>query len=104
MSRGLILHAGLLGFFLFLGYGFQTIGLLYTSTSNAGFITGLSVVLVPFLSVLLLKHKMTRYTWISALLAALGLYLLAFSGSSYSLNRGDVFILLCAAAFALHVA
>lgn len=103
MSWSLILHASLLGFFLFLGYAFQTIGLLYTSTSNAGFITGLSVILVPFLSVFLLKHRITRYIWISALLAATGLYLLAFAGSSYSMNRGDVLILLCAAAFALHV-
>ncbi|MNM93505.1 putative DMT superfamily transporter inner membrane protein [compost metagenome] len=64
----------------------------------------MSVILVPFLSMLLLKHRITRYTWISALLAAIGLYLLAFAGSSYSMNRGDALILLCAIAFALHVA
>jgi drug/metabolite transporter (DMT)-like permease len=32
------------GLALFAGYGFQTVGLQYTTASNAGFITGLSVV------------------------------------------------------------
>lgn len=89
---------------MFLGYGFQTIGLLYTTTSNTGFITGLSVVLVPFLSLALLKHAISRYTWFSAALAAIGLYLLTFTGSALSLNKGDALILLCAIAFALQVA
>ncbi len=87
-----------------MGYGFQTMGLLYTTTSNTGFITGLSVVLVPFLSLALLKHAISRYTWFSAALAAVGLYLLAFAGSALSLNKGDALILLCAIAFALQVA
>lgn len=98
-------HAALLGLFLFLGYSFQTVGLLYTSTSNAGFITGLSVVIVPFLSFWLLKHRISRFTWISALLAAVGLYLLAFAGTrGLALNRGDALVFLCAIAFGLHVA
>lgn len=98
-------HAALLGLFLFLGYSFQTVGLLYTSTSNAGFITGLSVVIVPFLSFWLLKHRISRFTWISALLAAAGLYLLAFADTQgLALNRGDALVFLCAIAFGLHVA
>ena len=36
-----------IGLALFAGYGFQTVGLQYTTASNAGFITGLSVVLTP---------------------------------------------------------
>lgn len=100
----MLLHSSLLGLFLFMGYAFQTIGLLYTTTSNAGFITGLSVVFVPFLSLILLKHPITKYTWLSALLAAAGLYLLAFAGTALSINRGDFLIFLCAIAFALHVA
>lgn len=104
LSWKMLGHASLLGVFLFMGYAFQTVGLLYTTTSNAGFITGLSVILVPFLSLILLKHPISRYTWISAILAAIGLYLLAFAGSSISINKGDLLIFLCAIAFALHVA
>lgn len=97
-------HSLLLGLFLFMGYAFQTVGLLYTTTSNTGFITGLSVVLVPFLSLLLLRHAISRYTWIGAALAAAGLYLLTFTGSALSLNKGDGLVLLCAIAFALQIA
>lgn len=104
ISGKMLLHSCLLGLFLFLGYAFQTVGLLYTTTSNAGFITGLSVVFVPFLALLLLKSPISRYTWISALLAAAGLYLLAFNGTALTLNKGDFLIFLCAVAFALHVA
>jgi len=80
------------------------VGLLYTTTSNTGFITGLSVILVPFLALFLLQHPISRYTWLSAILAAIGLYLLAFAGSAFALNRGDFLVFLCAIAFALHVA
>ncbi|OAB46130.1 DMT family transporter [Paenibacillus glacialis] len=103
LSWKILKHASLLGIFLFMGYAFQTVGLLYTTTSNAGFITGLSVIFVPFLSLILLKYPISRYTWLSALLAAIGLYLLTFTGSSFSLNKGDLLIFLCAIAFALHV-
>ncbi|OMD83506.1 EamA family transporter [Paenibacillus odorifer] len=104
LSFRMVRDSLLLGLFLFMGYGFQTMGLLYTTTSNTGFITGLSVVLVPFLSLALLKHAISRYTWFSAALAAIGLYLLTFTGSALSLNKGDALILLCAIAFALQVA
>ncbi|MGG3281900.1 DMT family transporter [Paenibacillus solani] len=103
ISGKMLLHACLLGLFLFIGYAFQTAGLLYTTTSNAGFITGLSVVLVPFLSYVLLKHAISRFTWLSALLAASGLYLLTFTGAGMSLNKGDLLVFVCAIGFALHI-
>ena len=50
--------AGLMvGFFLFVGYLLQTFGLLYTTSSKAGFLTGLSIVMVPILSFIFLKQK-----------------------------------------------
>lgn len=104
LSRAMLGHAALLGLFLFIGYTFQTVGLLYTTTSNAGFITGLSVVLVPFLSFWLLRHSISRFTWFSALLAAAGLYMLTFAGDSFTWNKGDALVFLCAIGFALHVA
>jgi len=39
----------IMGLVLLFGYAFQTIGLQYTTSSNAGFITGVSVVLVPII-------------------------------------------------------
>lgn len=57
LDKQLIRAGFILGIWLCLGYAFQTIGLLYTTSSKAGFITGLNVVLVPFLSFMILKQK-----------------------------------------------
>lgn len=103
-TRQLLLHGALLGVFLFGGYAFQTIGLVYTTTTNAGFITGLSVVLVPFISLRLAKQRLQPPTWIAAVLALAGLYFLAFNGGAVQLNEGDGFVLLCSFCFALHIA
>lgn len=103
-SKALMKDGIKLGIWLFGGYAFQTIGLLYTTTTNTGFITGLSVVLVPFLMVLLAKERLQGQTWIAALLALLGLYLLTFNGKGFHWNLGDVLVLLCAVCFAMHIA
>lgn len=101
-NKKLLKSGTLLGFWLFLGYGFQTVGLLYTTSSKAGFITGLSVVLVPLLSYVLLKQKLNWQIGFSSLLAVAGLYLLTIH-NSFSLNIGDGYVLLCAVSFALHI-
>ena len=90
------------GFFLFLAYGTQTIGLQYTTASNAGFITGLSIVLVPVL-VALTTRKLPHNLTISGIFSAtIGLALLSL-GTSFRLNYGDLFVLFCAFFFALHI-
>jgi drug/metabolite transporter (DMT)-like permease len=91
-----------LGFFLFLGYAFQTIGLLYTTSSKAGFITGLSVMIVPLLSVWILKEKPRSIMFLGAIVGAIGLYFLTV-GDMTGLNLGDLLVFFCAIAFALHI-
>lgn len=101
-DKKLMLSGMMLGFWLFIGYAFQTLGLLYTTSSKAGFITGLSVVLVPLLMIGILKQRpgVNSFTGVAA--ATLGMYLLTMSDVS-SLNIGDGFVLICAAGFALHI-
>lgn len=97
-------YAGsIIGLFLFIGYTFQTIGLQYTTSSNAGFITGLSVVLVPILYSVFNKTRPNTKTMITAILAACGLYLLSFTTSSFHLAYGDFLVLICAFGFAFHI-
>jgi drug/metabolite transporter (DMT)-like permease len=91
-----------LGVWLFSGYLFQTVGLIYTTSSKAGFITGLSVVLVPLFSYFLLKHKIGRNALLGVLLATTGLYLLTF-GDVTGVNLGDLLVLFCAISFALQI-
>lgn len=89
------------GLALFAGYGFQTVGLQYTTASNAGFITGLSVVLTPLLGGLLLRQSPGRWPVTGALLAAAGLGLLSLQ--ALEVRRGDALVLGCAVAFATHI-
>ena len=89
------------GLALFAGYGFQTVGLQYTTASNAGFITGLSVVLTPLLAGLVLRQPPGRWPVAGALLAAVGLGLLSLQ--ALEVRRGDALVLGCAVAFATHI-
>jgi len=102
------LRAGFeIGTLMWLGYEFQTAGLLYTSASKSAFLTGVSVVLVPLLLAILWRRHINRYTLAGVATAFIGLYLLcvphAQGLSLTSLNRGDLLTLACAIAFAFQI-
>ncbi|MFD9626703.1 DMT family transporter [Peribacillus muralis] len=101
-NKGLLLAGIHIGVWLFLGYGFQTIGLNYTTPAKTGFITGLSVVMVPVFSLLLLKHRLSRPTVIGVGAATAGLYLMTFADRS-TMNTGDFLVFLCAISFAMQI-
>lgn len=93
--------AGLvMGAFLTAGYVFQTLGLEKTSSSNAGFITGLFVVITPLMGALVLRQRIGGLAWAAAGVSAAGLYLL--SGTE-GFNGGDGLVLLCAISFSAHI-
>lgn len=104
--------AGLLtGLSLWLGYTCQTTGLLYTTPAHSGFLTGLSVVVVPPLALLFLKEKMNRDVITGVLLAAAGLGLMTFGGeaqladppANLDIVRGDMISFGCTIAFAFQI-
>lgn len=91
----------LAGIALFLGASFQQWGIVYTTAGKAGFITGLYVIIVPILG--LFWHQRPRWgTWTGAVLAAIGMYLLSFSGT-LTVNIGDILVLGSAFFWATHV-
>ena len=102
--------AGLrMGLFLTAGYVAQTLGIEHTSAANAGFITGLFVVLTPLFGAALRVAWRAKASpqegplaWLAALAAGAGLYLLAGAGGRLHW-LGDGLELLCACAFAAHV-
>ncbi|HEX6713770.1 MAG TPA: DMT family transporter [Thermoleophilaceae bacterium] len=93
---------GVMGVFLTGGYIFQTLGLERTSPSDAGFITGMFVVLTPVLGALFLRERVSPLAWAAAGVSALGLYLLSGTGGDFTL-RGDGLVLLCAFSLAAHI-
>ncbi len=92
---------GIAGIFLFAGATLQQVGLQYTTAGKAGFITGLYIFFVPLIG-LLFGLRTSKGTWLGALLAIVGLYLLSVR-EDFTLSYGDTLLLLCAVAFAAHV-
>ena len=96
------LFAGsLVGFFLCAGFAFQTVGLLHTTPAKSGFITGISVVLVPFLYILVTRKSPGWFSFAGGFMATVGLFLL--SGASFKPELGDTLTFICAIIFAAHV-
>jgi drug/metabolite transporter (DMT)-like permease len=96
-------RAGLvMGGFLTAGYVAQTLGLEHTTASNAGFITGLFVVLTPFFGALLFGLRPARVAWLAAGVSAVGLLLLSGAGGDFKLS-GDGLEFVCACSFAFHI-
>jgi drug/metabolite transporter (DMT)-like permease len=100
LDRAGWIAGGIMGGFLTAGYIFQTIGLKYTTASNAGFITGMFVVLTPLFGMIFLKQRAGWYAWVAAGISAFGLYLLSGVGG---VRSGDVLVFGCACSFALHI-
>jgi len=103
INHSTILNGTLIGFFLLIGYTFQTVGLKYTSSSNAGFITGLSVVLVPIIYSIIKKHLPRISTIITVILSAVGLYFISVQSGTFNPGQGDLLVLVCAFGFAMHI-
>lgn len=101
ISQPLVLSGILMGVVLALGINLQQVGLLFTSVTNSGFITGLYVIVVPLLS-LALGHKAGPGIWLGALLAVLGMLLLSV-GAHFQLALGDGLQLIGAFIWGLHV-
>ena len=100
-ARSLLLGGALAGAALFLGASLQQVGMVYTTAGNAGFITGLYVVIVPLLG-LCWGQRPSLGTWLGAMLAAYGLFLLSVS-ARFSIGYGDLLELAGAFFWAGHV-
>ncbi|HBR09848.1 TPA: hypothetical protein DD712_01155 [Candidatus Acetothermia bacterium] len=106
INRRSLLRGILIGLSLFGGYLFQTWGLIYTTATKSGLITGLYVIIVPLIAFFFLKERMRYAVWLGVGVALLGLvFLLLGTGGVEppALNIGDLLTLICALFFALHI-
>jgi drug/metabolite transporter (DMT)-like permease len=100
-TKNLLFSGSLAGLFLFAGASLQQVGLVYTTAGNAGFITGLYVVIVPIMG-LALGQRTHAGTWLGAFLAATGLYFLSIT-ADFTIAWGDLLELIGAFFWAAHV-
>ena len=86
---------------LFVASGLQQLGLVYTTPGKAGFITAMYIILVPVLGLFLGKRPRSA-VWASVGIASVGLYLISGAGAA-PINRGDLYMLGSAFAFAVQI-
>ena len=93
------------GILLFLAYFTQTVGQLYSGISNAAFITAIYVVLVPFIAWLVLKKRPQTKMFFLVFLTLGGILILTYVPGApiFSMNFGNLMLLLCAVGFASHL-
>ena len=93
--------------FLFGGYVLQTAGLAFTTPSRSAFITGMCVLMVPFVAWALLRRAPRVGVMAGVVLASAGMYLMTLAGKEVAATGstwlGDVLTLGCAISYAFHV-
>ena len=99
--RPLLLGGVLMGLALTVGINLQQVGLLFTSVTNSGFITGLYVIVVPLLG-LFIGQRAGLGIWLGALLAVFGMFLLSV-GDDFQVASGDWLQLAGAFVWGIHV-
>ncbi len=99
-----VLKPGLvLGVLLFGGYALQTLGLEHTTPSRSAFVTGLTVLFVPFIAWRLTRQRPPVRAFVAPVLALFGLQRLTGVTWGDALPFGDVLTLGCAVLYAVHI-
>lgn len=88
---------------LFLGFFLQTMSSKFITASKVAFFTGSYVIFIPFLAWALYKKRPHIAAFIAAVITVIGLYLLTSFDGLGSIKAGDLFALLCAVVFAVHL-
>jgi drug/metabolite transporter (DMT)-like permease len=92
----------LIGALMLAGYAFQTAGLLFTTPAQSGFISGMTVVLVPLAAAWLLYERPGLPAILGIGLATAGLALISIT-EQFTINFGDLLTLFSAASFAVQI-
>ena len=95
---------GIMGFFLFLAYSFQTFGLEGTTPGKNAFLTAVYCVIVPFLYWAVARQRPDRYNIAAAVLCIAGIGLVLVTGdNAAAVSMGDGLTLVGGFFFAAHI-
>ncbi len=101
--RGVLVPGLKLGALLFGGYALQTVGLASTTPSRSAFVTGVTVLFVPFVAWAFSGARPPARAFVAPLLALAGLQRLTGVQLGDALPPGDLLTLGCAVLYALHI-
>ncbi len=102
LTRQTLVAGLVLGLMLYAMYAFQTFGLLGTTASKAGFVTGLFVAFVPAIQILVFRHRPSPATLIGVGVAVVGLGLLTVT-NQLTIGVGDLLVLGAAFFVGVHI-
>src|SRR5258706_2301273 len=101
-SRAALRDGLVIGFLLALGMSLQVVGQAETTASKAGFLTGLAVVLTPFIAFFRTRKLPSVENGLGIALACAGFFLLTFPAAGGPVNRGDLFVAAGGVVFAFY--
>lgn len=103
LSRSDWLQAGIVGLCLFSGAALQQIGLVTTSATNAGFLTALYVVMVPFTVWIVSRQAPRSIILLACGVSVAGAWMLTDDGQARHWRLGDVLIVVSDVAWAIAI-
>lgn len=92
------------GFFFFIGFLFQAIGMQTIEVSSNALLTATNLLMVPFISRLVFKEKIAFRVYVAVFACFFGIAVLNWTASGFHMSFGDILTLICAFGFACHIA
>jgi drug/metabolite transporter (DMT)-like permease len=92
-----------LGILLAAVFAFETFGIAHTSATNAGLIISLTIVFTPILDSAMTGRRLPARFFMAAVIAVVGVVLLAGNGAFQPPSLGDLLVLIAAIVRAIHV-
>ena len=102
IKRREFFYSLLLGGLLFLIFITMTIGVKYTTATNASFLISLSVIFIPFFSWVFNKEKPKKSIFLVLIIVLIGIMLLTLD-KNLELHIGDILCLICAFLFTFYI-
>jgi drug/metabolite transporter (DMT)-like permease len=90
------------GVILCIASNLQQFGIMEASVGKSGFFTALYIVMIPVIGIFIGKRPGIKL-WFCVALAVVGMYLLCMKDGSFTIERADIMLLLCALAFSFHI-
>ena len=90
------------GVILCIASNLQQFGIMEASVGKSGFFTALYIVMIPVIGIFIGKRPGIKL-WFCVALAVVGMYLLCMTDGSFTIERADIMLLLCALAFSFHI-
>ncbi len=97
-----IIGGMVIGVFLYTAFAFQTVGLQFTTAGKQAFLTGVNVIIVPFLYWLVQGERPDNYSFVATILTFVGIALLSLE-NGFHMQLGDSLTIVCAFLFACHI-